>query len=115
MNLRPTQPVLLDDRDRAMLERLAATAATTVVPAAAYTLIMRHGDRPVTVLTNDVRAFALEEVQNAADVGPGLECVRTGSVVSVPDLAVEARWPVSGRGPATWPPKPAQSADRSRR
>ena len=82
--------MLLDDRDRAMLERLAETAAATVVPAASYTVTIRQDDRPVTVVTNDVRAFALEELQCAAAVGPGLECLRTGSVVSVPDLAVEA-------------------------
>jgi GAF domain-containing protein len=93
MNPRPTHTVFLDDRDRAILERLAATAAATVVPSASYTAIMRRGDRPVTVVTNDVRAFALEELQSAAAVGPGLECLRTGSVVSVPDLALEGRWP----------------------
>lgn len=92
MNPRPTLTVILDDRDRAILERLAATAAATVVPSAAYTVIVRYGDWPATVVTNDVRAFALEEVQRSAVMGPGLECLRTGSVVSVPDLAVEVRW-----------------------
>ena len=93
MNPRPTHPILLDDRDRAMLERLAETAAATVVPAASYTVTLRQGDRPVTAVTNDVCAFALEELQRAAAVGPGLDCLRTGSVVSVPDLALEERWP----------------------
>ncbi|HSU35198.1 MAG TPA: GAF and ANTAR domain-containing protein [Propionibacteriaceae bacterium] len=93
MNPRPTHPILLDDRDRALLERLAETAAATVVPAASYTVTLRLDDRPVTAITDDVRAFALEELQRVAAVGPGLECLRTGSMVSVPDLAVEVRWP----------------------
>jgi len=93
MNPRPTHPVFLDDRDRAILERLAATAAATVVPSASYTAIVRRGDRPVTVVTNDVRAFALEEAQHTTGVGPVPECLVTGSMVSVPDLAVEVRWP----------------------
>jgi GAF domain-containing protein len=76
-----------------MLERLAETAAVAVDPAASYTVTLRLGDRPVTAITNDVRAFALEELQRATAVGPGAECLRTGSVVSVPDLAVEVRWP----------------------
>jgi hypothetical protein len=93
MNPRPTHPILLDDPERAMLERLAETAAATVQPAASYTVTLRQGDRPVPAITDDVRAFALDELQRAAIVGPGLECLRTGLVVSVPDLAVEARWP----------------------
>ena len=93
MTPRPAHAVQLDERDRAMLERLAETAAATVIPAASYTVIMSHDGRPRTVVTNDVRAFALEEFQYAAAVGPGLECLRTGSVVSVPDLAGEERWP----------------------
>lgn len=92
MNPRPTHPLLPDDRDRDMLERLAETAAGIPVPAASYTVTMRQGDRAVAVVISDARASALHEVEAAAP-GPGLECLRTGSVVAVPDLAVEVRWP----------------------
>jgi GAF domain-containing protein len=84
---------LLTARDQTILECLAQEAAGRVVPAASYGVTLRRNGRPTTVANDDVRSFALNDGQNATGVGPAMEAMRTGSVVSIADLAAETRWP----------------------
>ncbi len=47
----------------------------------------------MTVTSSDERAARLDEVQYAGGSGPCLQALRTSTVVEVPDLSVESRWP----------------------
>ncbi|MDP9997515.1 ANTAR domain-containing protein [Pseudarthrobacter sulfonivorans] len=54
--------------------------------------VIRH-KRPSTVATSDSRARSLDELQNSFGDGPCLTALRTNTVVYVPDLAADLRWP----------------------
>jgi GAF domain-containing protein len=72
---------------------LAARSASAVAGVDAYcgiTISSEHG--AYTVAASDARAAAVDEVQYANGDGPCLQSLRTGDVVSVPDLTVESRW-----------------------
>ncbi|MDE8668447.1 GAF and ANTAR domain-containing protein [Pseudarthrobacter sp. H3Y2-7] len=49
--------------------------------------------RPTTVASSDSRARALDELQNSFGDGPCLTALRNGTVIYVPDLDSEPRWP----------------------
>lgn len=53
--------------------------------------IARDG-RPYTVASSGAVASLMDEVQYGQDDGPCLTALRTGTVVDIPDLAVERRW-----------------------
>lgn len=76
------------------LNDLTAAAAQAVGPSASCAITARHDHRPWTVASSDTRAAALDESQYVALDGPCLTALRTGQVVSIPDLSVEDRWPV---------------------
>lgn len=71
------------------LHQTTALAAGTVVPGADLScgLTMRWDDHPITVASSDARASQVDEVQYELDHGPCLHSLRTGQVVSLPDLA----------------------------
>jgi GAF domain-containing protein len=49
--------------------------------------------RPTTVASSDLRARSLDELQNTFGDGPCLTALRTDTVVYVPDLDADFRWP----------------------
>lgn len=49
--------------------------------------------RPVAVASSDARARNLDELQNSIGHGPCLTALRTESMVHVPDLDADVRWP----------------------
>ena len=76
------------------LTDLTTAAALAVGPSASCAITARHDHQPWTVASSDARAAALDESQYVALDGPCLQALRTGRVVSIPDLAFEDRWPV---------------------
>jgi len=54
---------------------------------------MSRNRRPLTVVSSDPQAAAMDEVQYASKQGPCLEALRTGQLVEVLDLRAESRWP----------------------
>ena len=49
--------------------------------------------RPVAVASSDARARTLDEMQNGIGDGPCLTALRTETMVHVPDLEADHRWP----------------------
>jgi GAF domain-containing protein len=86
---------LVDDFDLVdLLDRLVRSCVDLLgVTAAGLLVIDQHGTlQPVAASTEATRVLELFQLQN--DEGPCLDCVRTGEVVNVPDIAaVRARWP----------------------
>lgn len=74
----------------AFLTDLAGVAARTLAVSCGLTL--RRDRSPLTVVSSDDRAAAVDEVQYGLGQGPCLQTLSTGEVVSVPDLLSEQRW-----------------------
>lgn len=75
-----------------LLTRLAEVAAATVSTGSWCGITVSDGGRAFTVATSDPRAQRVDELQYARGDGPCLQSLRTGEVVSVPDMAAEPRW-----------------------
>jgi len=69
---------------------LTSVAARTLDVSCGLT--MRRDNTPLTVVSSDARAAAVDEVQYGLDQGPCLQTLATGQAVSVPDLLAERRW-----------------------
>jgi GAF domain-containing protein len=86
---------LVDDFDLAdLLDHLVQSCVELLGVATAGLLLVDGSGRlhPVAASTEATRVLELFQLQN--DEGPCLSCVRTGQVVSVPDIsAVAERWP----------------------
>lgn len=86
---------LVDDFDLAeLLDHLVQTCVELLDVATAGLLLVGGNGRlhPVAASTEATRVLELFQLQN--DEGPCLACVRTGSVVAVPDItATTERWP----------------------
>jgi GAF domain-containing protein len=93
---------LVDDFDLVdLLDRLVESCVDLLdVTTAGLLLVDQDGElQPVAASTETTRVLELFQLQN--DEGPCLDCVRTGEVVSVPDLAaVQDRWPRFSRAVA---------------
>lgn len=83
----------MDDVSNFLMD-LTRAAAQAVGPSASCAITARHDHQPWTVASSDTRAAALDESQYEALEGPCLQALRTGEVVSIPDMALEERWPV---------------------
>lgn len=80
---------------KVMLDELADfTALTLSDPAAVFcsiTLLQRK--KPVTVASSEKGAVRLDETQYRAGEGPCLTAIREETVIHVPDMRREHRWP----------------------
>jgi GAF domain-containing protein len=80
---------------KVMLDELADfTALTLSDPAVAFcsiTLLQRK--KPVTVASSEKGAVRLDETQYRAGNGPCLTAIREETVIHVPDMRREHRWP----------------------
>jgi transcriptional regulator with GAF, ATPase, and Fis domain len=86
---------LVAEPDSAELLRLVTDSCAEVLGASATGLLVAdpRGGLEVIAATNDTTRF-LELLQAQDGQGPCVECVRTGQIVDVPDLAAESeRWP----------------------
>jgi GAF domain-containing protein len=102
------QDLILDSSDvRDFLTDMAGIIATRLSHAenqisCGITVIRQK--RPTTVASSDSRARSLDELQNGFGDGPCLTALRAGTMVYVPDLETDLRWPkycVAARRSAT--------------
>jgi GAF domain-containing protein len=91
------QDLILDSSDvRDFLTDMAAIIATRLShrgnQISCGITVIRH-KRPTTVASSDSRARSLDELQNSFGDGPCLTALRTNTMVHVPDLEADLRWP----------------------
>lgn len=75
-----------------LLARVADVAAASIGTNSWCGITLRQDRRTFTVATSDARAMRLDELQYADGDGPCMQALRTGAIVSVPDLTTESRW-----------------------
>jgi GAF domain-containing protein len=76
----------------AFLDKMVRLAADVVTPAAACGVTICRDGQPFTPATSNDLAAQVDEIQYAADEGPCLDALRTGTVVQVDDLTQDERW-----------------------
>src|SRR3984957_19512665 len=74
------------------LAELADLAVLTVGDGLSCGITMQTNGRPLTVASTDTLAAQVDEVQYGLDQGPCLHALRTGTLVSIQDLASDQRW-----------------------
>lgn len=90
------QDLVLKTEDvREMLDELAEfTSLTLTDPAIAFcSITLMQRKKPVTVASSEEGAVRLDEIQYGIGDGPCLSAIRNQTVVHVPDLTREDRWP----------------------
>lgn len=85
--------VLADQTMDGLLNRIAVLAQGVVPGAAEVSVSLVTKDKATTVASTGQLATALDERQYAEDSGPCVDAARTGTVSSIPDMRIEARWP----------------------
>jgi GAF domain-containing protein len=87
--------VLKTDDVKDMLQELAEFSALTLAdPAAAFcSITLMRRKKPLTVASSEASAIRLDETQYGAGEGPCLSAIREQTVVHIPDLNTEDRWP----------------------
>ena len=86
----------------AFLHRAIQDAVAHTPAAASCGITLERNRHGVTVASSDDLATRADALQYEVDRGPCLESMRTGQVVSVPDMANEERWaPFPERATAT--------------
>jgi hypothetical protein len=73
------------------LQQLAALCAA-LVPRTSCGVTVRRDQQAATAASSDEFAMLLGEIQYGRGHGPGLQALRTGERVKVPDLATDDRW-----------------------
>lgn len=74
------------------LAELAGLAILSVGEGLSCGITLQPNGRPLTVASTDALAAQVDEVQYGLDQGPCLHAMRTGTLVSIPDLASDQRW-----------------------
>ena len=74
------------------LAEMAALAVLTVGDGLSCGITLQTNGRPLTVASTDALAAQVDEVQYGLDQGPCLHALRTGTLVSIEDLASDQRW-----------------------
>jgi GAF domain-containing protein len=98
------QDLVLETSDaEEFFQELAAFSASLLSPAGStvhcnVTVVRRK--KPVTVAASSPRARVMDELQYAFGDGPCLSAMRTGTIVHVPDVGCEDRWPEYARAVA---------------
>lgn len=75
------------------LQHAAELATAIVVPPAACGITLRRADEVTTVAHSGELALQADEIQYGRGQGPCLESMHTATIVHVPDLAADERWP----------------------
>ena len=75
-----------------LMQQIAELAARTIPAAATCAITMAVDGRVYTVASADALGRLLDEHQYHLDDGPCLQALRTGLIVSSPDLSREDRW-----------------------
>jgi GAF domain-containing protein len=76
-----------------ILERVVHIAKQVIPAPVEASITLVAGDQPSTVGFTDDTALALDERQYDLESGPCLEAAKSGSRISIPDMASETRWP----------------------
>jgi GAF domain-containing protein len=74
------------------LTELAGLAIQTVGEGLSCGITLQPNGRPMTVASTDALAAEVDEVQYGLDQGPCLHALRSGTLVSIEDLASDQRW-----------------------
>ena len=74
------------------LAELAGLAILAVGEGLSCGITLQLNGRPLTVASTDALAAQADEVQYGLDQGPCLHALRTGTTVSIEDLASDRRW-----------------------
>lgn len=75
------------------LTELAGLAARVVEPAGSCGISLRRDNSPLTIASSDPRAEAVDQAQYDSGAGPCLDSLASATLVDVPDLGAETRWP----------------------
>ncbi len=84
--------VLAEPELPAALARITRIAVEVVEPCEGASLTMRRAGLPDTPAASDDWARALDEMQYVEQEGPCLDCMRTGHLIRVRDLATDVRF-----------------------
>lgn len=76
----------------AFLTELAVLAVRVIAPVASCGITLRRGGEPMTVTSSDPLAARIDELQYGRGMGPCLQALHTGEIVTVTDLTLEQRW-----------------------
>ena len=88
------QRLLLDVADiHQFLAELAEISTTVVAAPVSSGITLRYDGNVVTFGSSDARAETLDEAQYRIGVGPCLQCLADGEILSVVDVRDEQRWP----------------------
>jgi GAF domain-containing protein len=89
-----------------VLSRVAELAKRALPGASEVSVTLVRGDKARTVAFTGTLASALDEWQYEQGHGPCMDAAAAGATVSVPDMAVENRWP-------SWAARAAEAGARS--